>query len=50
MVNFWAKVKSNTFHVKLMWLLFGHLLEKFGLLMNLASGHSVDHDLRHGAL
>ena len=34
MVNFWAKVKSNTFQVKL-------LLETFGLLFNLASGHSA---------
>ena len=38
MVNFWAKVKSNTFQVKL---LFGQLLETFGLLFNLASGHSA---------
>ena len=33
MVNFWAKVKSNTFHVLLL-----HLV--FGQLFNLASGHS----------
>ena len=27
MVNFWAKVKSNIFHVKVLWLLFGQILE-----------------------
>ena len=32
-VIFWAKVKSNNFHVKLLKLLFGQLF-------NLASGHS----------
>ena len=36
MVNFWAKVKSATFHVKLLWVTFG----KFGLLFNSASRHS----------
>ena len=30
---FWANVKSNFFHSKLLWLLFGPLLEKFGLLL-----------------
>ena len=40
MVQFWAKVKSNTFDVKQRWLLFGKLLEHFGLLFNLVSGHS----------
>ena len=39
-MNFWAKVKSNTFNIKLQWLLFGQLLENFGLIFNLASGHS----------
>ena len=39
-MNFWAKVKSNTFNIKLLWLLFGQLLENFGLIFNLASGHS----------
>ena len=34
-------MKSNTFHVKLLWLLFGQILEKIGLLFNLASGHSA---------
>ena len=38
--KFWAKVESNTFHVKLLWLHFGQLLEPFGLLFNFASGHS----------
>ena len=33
MVIFWAKVKSNSFHVKQLCLLFGKLLEKFGLLL-----------------
>ena len=28
-----------TFHVKPLWLLFGQLLEQFGQLFNLASGH-----------
>ena len=37
---FWAKVKNNTFHDILLWLLIGQLLENFGLLFNLASGHS----------
>ena len=27
MVYFWAKAKSNTFHVKLLWLGFGQLLK-----------------------
>ena len=36
MVHYRAKVKRNTFHFKLMWL----LLENFGLLFKLASGHS----------
>ena len=36
-----ANVKGNTFHIKLLWLLFGQLLENVGLLFNLASGHSV---------
>ena len=40
MVKFWAKVKSNTFHVKLLWLIFGQFLETFGLHFNSASGHS----------
>ena len=38
--NVCAKKKGSTFHVKLLWLLFGQLLEKFELLFNLASGHS----------
>ena len=33
-------MKSITFHVKLLWLLFGQLLEKYGLLFNSASGQS----------
>ena len=33
-------MKSYTFNVKLLWLLFGQLLEKVGLLFSLASGHS----------
>ena len=39
MLHFWAKVKSNIFHVRLLWLLLG----KIGLLFNLTSGHST-HD------
>ena len=38
--DFWAKMKSNTFHVKLLRLLFGQLLKKIGLLFYFASGHS----------
>ena len=38
MVNFWANVKKQNFNVKL---LFGQHLEKFGLLFNVSSGHSV---------
>ena len=38
--NFWTNAKSNIFHVKLLWLLFGKLSEKIGLLFNSASGHS----------
>ena len=33
-------MKSDTCHVKLLGLLLGQLLEKFGLLFNSASGHS----------
>ena len=40
MVNFWAKAKMSTFHIKLLWLLFGQFLEKIGLQFNLTSGHS----------
>ena len=40
MVNFWAKVKCSNFHVQLLRLLFGQLLENFGLLFKLVSGHS----------
>ena len=40
MVNIWAKVKSNTFHVKLLWFTFGATFVKFGLIFNLTSGHS----------
>ena len=29
-VEFWAKVKGNTFYVYLLWLLFGQLLENLG--------------------
>ena len=29
MMNLWA-TKSNTFHIKLLWLLFGQLLENLG--------------------
>ena len=47
MVNFWAKVKSNTFHKKLLWLLFGQLMEKFGLLFNFPAGHSVTDPLTY---
>ena len=36
---FLANVKSYTLHIKLQWLLFGQLLEKIGILYNLASGH-----------
>ena len=39
LVIFWAKEKSNTFHGNLLWLLFGQLLVKFGLLFDSASGH-----------
>ena len=39
MVNFWATMKSKTFQVKLLWLLFGQLLEKCEIIFNLASGH-----------
>ena len=35
-------MKSKTFHVKLLWLLFELLLEKIGILFNLASGYSAD--------
>ena len=35
--DFWAKVKSKIFHVKL---LIVQLLENFGVLFNSASGHS----------
>ena len=41
MVYFWAKAKSSIFNVKLLWLICGQLLEKFGLLFNLSSGHAV---------
>ena len=41
MVNFWAKLKSSTFHVPLLRLPLGQLLGKIGLLFDLASGHSV---------
>ena len=40
MVSFWAIMKSNTFHVKQLWLLFGQLLGIFGLLLILTFGHS----------
>ena len=40
MANFWDKVKSNTFHVELLWLIFGQLLEILGYFFNSASGHS----------
>ena len=40
MVNFWAKVKSITYHVELLWILFGQLLEIFGLLFNLSLGQT----------
>ena len=48
MVNFWAKVKSIIFNVKPLWLLFGQLLETFGLLLNLSSGHSAYNQLKLG--
>ena len=41
MVFLGAKVKSNTFQVKLLWLLFRQLFQQFGLLFNSASGHYV---------
>ena len=47
-MNFWNKVKSNTFHVKLQYLLFGQLLEKFGLFFNLASDHSDRESTKDG--
>ena len=37
--NFWPIWKATTFHIKLLWLLFGQLLEKIGLYFNLVSGH-----------
>ena len=40
MLNFWDKVKSNTFNFKLLWLLLWQYLEKIGQLFNSASGHS----------
>ena len=40
MVKFLASVKRYIYHIKLQWLLCGQLLEKFGLLFNLASGYS----------
>ena len=42
---FWARPKSNTFHVKPLWLIFGQLLENFGLLFNSSSGHSARDEL-----
>ena len=47
MVNFWATVKGNTFHGKLLWLLFGQLLEEIGLLFNIASSYYAP-DLNNG--
>ena len=41
-------MKSNTFHVKLLWLLFGQLLERFWLVFNLSSGHS-EHEPQVGS-
>ena len=32
-LNFWAKVKSNTFHDKLLWLVFRQILEKLGYFL-----------------
>ena len=39
MVKIFANVKGNTFHIKLLCLLFGQILENFGPLVNLASCH-----------
>ena len=44
-MKFLANLKSNTFHIKLLWLLFGQLLKKIGLLFNLASGHPESLDI-----
>ena len=32
--------ENGTFYVKLMWIVFGELLEKFGLLFTPTSGHT----------
>ena len=39
--EFWPTVKSNTFHVKLLWLLFWATIKTMGLLFTFASGHSA---------
>ena len=36
-----ANVKSNTFHIKLLWLLFGQRLGKNWATFNLAFGHAA---------
>ena len=41
MTNFWANVKSNAFHDKLLWSTFWATFENFGLLFDSASDHSV---------
>ena len=33
MVKFWAKVESNSFHLKLLWLLFGQVFENLGYFL-----------------
>ena len=38
--NFLGYFENFPFYVKLVWLLFGQLLEKFGLLFTPTSGHS----------
>ena len=39
--RFWAMVKNATFYVKLMWRLFGQLLQKIGQPFTPPSGHTV---------
>ena len=36
----WAIVKNGTFYIKLMWILFGQLLQKIGLLFTPTSDHT----------
>ena len=40
LVNFWGVLENATFSIKETWLLFGHFLEKLGLLFLPTSGHT----------